>query len=51
VEYYLNSPKGKEEAQAIVEHGYQTLTQRCRLDAAVAPLLAQIEIAAEAAAV
>ncbi len=42
LEYYLASPQGQREAQEIVEHGYHTLTQHCRLADALRPLLEQI---------
>jgi hypothetical protein len=39
VEYYLSSPEGQRMAQEIVEHGYRTLTQQCRMVDALRPLL------------
>lgn len=42
VEYYLASLQGQREAQEIADHGYQTLTQQCRLADTLRPLLGQI---------
>ncbi len=42
IEYFLGSAAGQAEAQHIIEHGYETLTTRCRLSNALRPLLAQL---------
>jgi GT2 family glycosyltransferase/tetratricopeptide (TPR) repeat protein/glycosyltransferase involved in cell wall biosynthesis len=42
IEYYLGSKTGQQEAQGIIEQGYQTLTRRCRLSDMLRPLVARL---------
>ncbi len=42
IEYYLRSPVGQAEAQRMVEHGFETLTVRCRLSDHLRPLVEQL---------
>jgi O-antigen biosynthesis protein len=42
IEYYLGSSAGQAEALKIIEHGFETLTRRCRLADMLQPLLARL---------
>ena len=42
IAYYLRDGQGKAEAQAIVDHGFQTLKQHCRISDALRPLIARL---------
>jgi len=42
IEYYLGSKTGQQEAQAIIEQGYQTLTRQCRLSDMLRPLVERL---------
>ena len=44
IEYYLASPRGREEAQAIALQGFQTLTGSCRLADFLRPLILQLYV-------
>ena len=48
IEHYLNSPTGQAEAQCIIEHGFETLTTRCRLSDMLRPLVEQLNAPAAA---
>ncbi|HEV7924447.1 MAG TPA: glycosyltransferase, partial [Verrucomicrobiae bacterium] len=39
IEYYLGSATGRQEAQQIIEHAFETLTKRCRLSDNLKPLV------------
>ncbi len=42
IEYYLQSAAGQAEARRIIDHGFETLTKRCRLSDQLRPLLEQL---------
>ncbi len=42
IEYYLRSPTGRQEAQQIIEHAFETLTKKCRLSDNLKPLVERL---------
>ena len=42
--YYISSPEGQREAQAIAAQGFQTLTEKCRLADFLSPLILQLYV-------
>ncbi len=48
IEHYLGSPAGQAEAQRIIDHGFETLTTRCRLSDTLRPLVEQLNAPAAA---
>ena len=44
IEYFLKSSAGQNEAQRIVDHGFDTLTNRCRLADVLKPLIDQLTV-------
>jgi hypothetical protein len=42
IRYYLSSREGQEEAQAVVTHGFETFTEKCRLSALLHPLIVRL---------
>lgn len=47
VQYYLSSTAGREEAQTIIEHGFQKLTNDCSLTEGLARAVAPLRLPAE----
>ena len=48
IEYFLGSPAGQAEAQRIIEHGFETMTARCRLSDMLRPLVEKLNTPASA---
>ncbi len=48
IEHYLSAPAGQAEAQRIIEHGFETLTQCCRLSDRLRSLVEQLNAPASA---
>ncbi len=42
IDYYLSTPQGNLEAQAIIEHGYRTLVDKCRIDRVLQELVEKL---------
>ncbi len=40
--YFLSTPQGRTEAQHIIDHAYQTLTENCRIDQVLNELVAKL---------